>query len=37
MNNNLKQMVVNAFTAWPSCIATYVTIAGIIALFVINR
>jgi hypothetical protein len=29
-------LIISAFTAWPFCIATYVTLAGIIGLIVTN-
>lgn len=32
----MKKMLKDAFTAWPSCIATYITLAGFIGLIVMN-
>jgi hypothetical protein len=32
----MKQLIKNAFTSWPACIATYLTIVGFIALVVVN-
>lgn len=32
----MKTLIIAAFTAWPSCIATYATLIGATVLIVVN-